>query len=139
MSLLRATFGDAQTTITSLAAGVGGTASTKLGDYIITAAGGNNGDGGVGALGLQFCGRAVISAAIFSALSAQMPETSGNVFFSILYFFCDTGLMNSARQLSIAAITAITPKGGALSMARSSAYVPPAQNFSKPSNCGSCK
>ncbi len=102
-------FGDAQTTVTSLVAGVGGALSTRVGTAIlnrIESAEPGASRGGVGALGLQFAGRAVISAAAFSVLQGYMPQTSQNIFFSILFFAADTGLMSAGVQLSHALVNA---------------------------------
>lgn len=103
MSFTARTLGDAQTTITSLAAGVGGATSSRLGDVVISYFPANS-DPGFGGLGLEFCARAVVSAAVFSGLSYGMPETSGNIFFSILYFACDRGLMQTAQALCFKAV-----------------------------------
>lgn len=101
-------FGDAQTTITSLAAGIGGVASSALGDFIVRRLGNDmRSSGGIGAIGLEFAGRAVISSAVFAGLHWMMPRTSENVFFSILFFAANRGLMGTALTLSGATIGAL--------------------------------
>jgi len=99
-------FGDAQTTIACLAGGIGGTVSDAIGNYAVSKVGA--GAQGMGATGLEFCFRAVVSAATFGALHAYMPETSSNIFFSILYFAADRGLMGSALALSRGTVGAAT-------------------------------
>jgi hypothetical protein len=116
-------FADAQTTVTSLAAGVGGVTASAIGDWIVLKVDPGSA-GGVGALGLQFIGRSVISAGVFIGLSSLMPNTSQNVFFSILFFAGNTGLMGSALALSNAAVNAVKKlldgSGGAVYAPRTS-------------------
>lgn len=139
MSVLANVLGDAQTTVTSLAAGVGGVASSALGDKLVSLAGADARNGGIGAIGLEFVGRAVISSAVFAGLAYLMPRTSENVFFSILFFAGNRGLMGSALTLSGATIGAfqrmnLPSKGGP-------AYAPsaaPAMPSITRSGCGSC-
>ncbi len=97
-------FGDAQTTIACLAGGIGGATSDAVSSMVIARVGGST--QGVGAVGLEFCFRAVVSAGTFGLLHSYMPETSGNIFFSILYFACDRGLMGTAVALSRATLNA---------------------------------
>lgn len=99
-------FADAQTTVTSLAAGVGGATANAIGDALVKAFD-PSGKGGLGAIGLQFVARAVTSAGVFIALQRMLPQTSENVFFSILFFACNPGLMGSAQTLSYAAVSAV--------------------------------
>lgn len=89
--MMAETFADAQTTITSLVAAVAGSVSDRAGDFVASALGlqGN----GLGGAGLEFCVRAVVSAGVFSLTSRALPETSGNIFFSILYFAADAKLV----------------------------------------------
>jgi len=99
MASVSQAFGDAQTTIACLASGVAGAVSDELGGYLVSMVS-QEPVPGLGAVGLEFCARAVISAAVFGQLHSWMPETSSNIFFSILFFAANRGLVNSALQLS---------------------------------------
>ena len=137
MSITQA-FGDAQTTITCLAGGVAGATSDALGSVVV----GRFNTGatpGIGAVGLEFCARAVISAGVFGCVHGYMPETSGNIFFSILYFACDRGLMSSAVGLSRAAVNAVsgTMRATATPTKGKSTPVPPANPTAIMTGCGS--
>jgi hypothetical protein len=105
MSIARA-FGDAQTTIACLAGGVAGASSDLAGNVVVGRFVNPQATPGVGALGLEFCVRAVISAGVFGVVHGYMPETSSNVFFSILYFACDRGLMSTGVGLARAVVGA---------------------------------
>jgi len=96
---LTSVVGDAQTTVTSLAGGVAGAASNAVGNYLVAKLN-PAGSMSFGTVGLEFCGRALISAAAFTIVSDYMPNTSKNIFFSILFFACDRGLMNAGVALS---------------------------------------
>jgi len=129
-------FGDAQTTITSLAAGIGGVASSALGDFIVSRLGNDlRSNGGIGAIGLEFAGRAVISSAVFAGLHWMMPRTSENVFFSILFFAANRGLMGTALTLSGATIGAFQR----LNLKPPQASPPPVSNaMPSPAKSGGC-
>jgi len=125
--------GDAQTSITSLGGGIAGAASNKLGDAIMNSLSVDTARGGIGALGIEFAVRATTSALMFNMVQNYMPGTSGNVFFSILFFGADRGLMQSGVALSTAIVYRITPTiptGPPPSRARAAAM--------KPADCG-CK
>ena len=135
MSLQQA-FGDAQTTIASLAAGIGGVASDSLASFAIAQVGAQS--QGVGALGLEFCFRAVVSAGCFGLLHSQMPETSNNIFFSILYFAGDRGLMMSAVALSRALVSTTTSAVKLGSVRTGPSRAAPSKNPTvNPTPCGS--
>lgn len=100
--MLSEIFGDAQTTITSLAGGIGGVTANAISDRLRLAIQGpllvlNP---GLGTAGLEFVGRAIVSASVFAALRACMPQTSENVFFTFLFFYCDQGLLNNGLAVS---------------------------------------
>lgn len=126
MSSIAQAFGDAQTTIASLAGGIGGATSDAVSSTIIARFGGAS--QGMGGVGLEFCLRAVVSAGTFGLLRGYMPETSSNIFFSILYFACDRGLLGSAVALSRNAVNAAssTVRAGVSPPPRPAAKVPPA-------------
>lgn len=105
MASVSQAFGDAQTTVACLASGIAGAASDEIGNYLVSAAS-SVPVPGLGAVGLEFCARAVVSAAVFGQLHAWMPETSSNIFFSILFFACNRGLMNSAVALARGTVAA---------------------------------
>jgi len=124
MSLSQA-FGDAQTTITCLAAGIGGATSDAISTAIVSRVA-PQATAGIGSLGLEFCLRSVVSAGTFGCLHSYMPETGNNIFFSILYFACDRGLMNSAVGLSKAAVNAVQRTAMSPMQRAPSQPVPPA-------------
>jgi len=129
-------FGDAQTTITCLAGGIAGATSDAIGNMVVGTFAMNS-TPGIGAVGLEFCGRAVISAGCFGLVHSYMPETSGNIFFSILYFACDRGLMSSAVGLSRAVVGAATgTMRGVASPPGKAAPVPPANPTAILTGCG---
>ena len=145
MASIHQAFGDAQTTIGCLAGGVAGASSDAIGTMLISRVAPASSPG-IGALGLEFCARAVVSAAVFGAVHNYMPETSGNVFFTFLYFTCDRGLLSSGVGLARAAVNAATgtfrnlapapgrnsvPTGGS-----GSSTVPPANPTAILTGCG---
>ena len=132
MSLQQA-FGDAQTTIACLAAGVAGATSDAISTAVVGAVA--QPSQGVGAVGLEFAFRAMVSAGVFGLVHSYMPETSNNIFFSILYFATDRGLINNAISLSRAAVSAVHRT--ALTATKP---VPRAQQPAQPPSCatGSC-
>lgn len=107
MNVLKSALYDAQTTVTSLGAGIGGATSTYIGNQLVALVG-PVGNANLGTVGLEFCARSVVSAAVFGALTSLMPETSQNVFFSILYFAADTGLVSTALAVSNQVVRAVT-------------------------------
>lgn len=103
---------DAQTTITSLMAGIGGAVSSELGDMMVSQF--MDRKPALGQVGIEFCGRAVISAGTFALVSSMMPETSQNIFFSILFFAADQGLVRSAVSLSRGVVKGVTSTAPAM-------------------------
>jgi len=100
--------GDVQTSIASLAGGIGGVFSTALADRaILTLDGGVQPPNTLGSVGLQFVGRAVISTTIFYVLRQWMPETSRNVLFTFLYFSGDSGLISTGIAVSKKVVSAV--------------------------------
>lgn len=97
---------DVSTTITSLAAGVAGMTCNKLSQYLINAAGGS-GNPGFGERGVQFVVRSTVTSIVFGVVASYMPQTSQNVFFSLLFFNTNSGLMNDAVGLSAAAVNSV--------------------------------
>lgn len=92
--------GDTQTTITSLAGGIGGVTANAISDRLRSALTGGFLSYSLGSAGLEFVGRAIVSATVFAGLRAAMPQTSENVFFTFLFFYCDQGLLNSGLTVS---------------------------------------
>jgi len=115
---------DAQTTITSLGAAVGGAASEVVGSYVIGAAGLRKNDGGLGSAGLAFVAQAIVSAVGFSVTASLMPETSGNIFFSIVFFASNPTLVNSAVTIGTGLVDAITKSSAGALRTRAPHYVP---------------
>lgn len=97
---------DVSTTITSLAAGVAGMTSNKLSQYLINAAGGSS-NPSFGERGVQFVVRSTVTSIVFGVVAGYMPQTSQNVFFSLLFFNTNSGLMNDAVGLSAVATNAV--------------------------------
>lgn len=97
---------DVSTTITSLAAGVAGMTCNKLSQYLINAAGGS-GNPGFGERGVQFVVRSTVTSIVFGVVAGYMPQTSQNVFFSLLFFNTNSGLMNDAVGLSAAVVNSV--------------------------------
>lgn len=110
--------GDAQTTLTSLGGGIAGVAADQLGSYVIAQAGGGKAD--LAHVAMDFAARSVVSAAAFGAVQSLMPETSSNVFFSILFFAANKGLMSSAVAVSYGVVNAVTGTMRSVSMPKKS-------------------
>lgn len=91
-------FGDAQTTITSLSAGIVGAATERVADMIVGKV--NMTGTGVGTMGMNFVLRAVLAAGGYSLVSGQFPGSSQNIFFSILFFAAQPKLMGAAVGVS---------------------------------------
>ena len=89
---------DSQTSILCLGGAVAGAAADKLGSMVVGAAGLRT-SSGVGSLGLDFVTRAVVSAAVFDAAVMVMPETSGNILFSIIFFAANPNLIRDAVEI----------------------------------------
>lgn len=100
MDLIQNTAKDVQTTVTSLGAAFAGVAAERGSAYIIRALGGRAIGTSMGAVGLNFIARAAVSSVAFAAASSLMPETSDNVFFTILFFACNPSLVGDARTLA---------------------------------------
>ena len=96
-SFISNTADDAQTAITSLGAAVAGAASEKLGNYAIRQVGSRGNS--FGDVGTRFILRSLISSAIFGATASLMPQTSGNIFFSIVFFAANFSLVSDAVTL----------------------------------------
>lgn len=98
---------DVSTTITSLAAGVAGTASNSVSNWLIKSAGGSSSPN-FGERGVQFVVRSTVTSIVFGVVASYMPQTSQNVFFSLLFFNTNTHLMQDAMVLSAQAFNAVT-------------------------------
>lgn len=92
-------FEDAQTSILCLGGAIAGSAADAIGTRIIALSGVKTWDGGLGGVGLDFVVRAVVSAALFDVSAALMPETSGNILFSIIFFAANQTLIRDAVQI----------------------------------------
>lgn len=119
-------FEDAQTSILCLGGAIAGSAADAIGTRIIALSGVKTWDGGLGGVGLDFVVRAVVSAALFDVSAALMPETSGNILFSIIFFAANQTLIRDAVQIGSIAT-------GFLSGFRS--LSPPAKKTSAASSC----
>lgn len=85
---------DAQTAVTSLAGAIAGAASDKVANTIISYARLGKNTSGLGDTGLRFIIRAGVTSVMFAGVAGAMPETSSNVFFSILFFAANRALVN---------------------------------------------
>src|SRR5271166_4426902 len=103
MSFLAEVVDDAETAILSIGAAVAGSASERISAYILHRATVINDKNVVGATGINFAVRALVGAAAFSAVSSFMPETSKNIFFSIVFFASYPSLVRDAVLLGNAA------------------------------------
>jgi len=134
--------GDIQTSVTSLVGAVGGVSSTYIGGQLISALEGSPTIKGnntsliqntVGSVGLQFVGRAAISSTIYYLLRRYMPDTSGNVLFTFLYFTGDSGLIATGVSFAQGVVGAVV---GAANKPKSGGAP---SNFSASSSGCSCK
>lgn len=107
-SFLSEVLQDSQTSILCLGGAIAGAAADKLGTMVVSASGLRSTNSGVGALGLDFVTRAVISAAAFDAAATLMPQTSGNILFSIIFFAANPNLVRDAVEIGRAAVGTLT-------------------------------
>lgn len=105
MSLFQNVLVDTQTTVTSLGGAVAGAASERLGSALV--AGFPRVAPGIGSVGLEFIGRAAVASVAFSAAASLMPETSQNVFFSIIFFACNPSLIANGRDFANSIVSAV--------------------------------
>lgn len=61
-----------------------------------------------GERGVQFVVRSTVTSIVFGVVASYMPQTSQNVFFSLLFFNTNTHLMQDAMVLSAQAFNAVT-------------------------------
>ena len=128
--VLASTVDDTQTVITSLGAAVAGSASEALGNLIIRKAGINGQS--FGDSGFRFVVRALVSSVCFSAVANVMPESSANIFFSIVYFAANRSVVTDAVAVGNSVVRAVglgLPKLGVLGPEKSPS----------PAACGQCK
>lgn len=130
------TFRDAQTAILSVAAAFGGSLSERLGSIVISRMGGGLKDG-FGQTGLRFVVRAVLGATIFTLLARQMPATSQNIFFSIVFFAANPSLVKDAVTLG-QTVTAMLFSGGGRVSPLPPQYAPGPYMSGKGCSSGSC-
>ncbi len=116
---------DVSTTITSLAAGVAGTASNSVSNWLIKSAGGSSSPN-FGERGVQFVVRSTVTSIVFGVVASYMPQTSQNVFFSLLFFNTNTHLMQDAMVLSAQAFNAVTKAVTGATATRASPTAPTA-------------
>lgn len=123
---------DSQTSILCLGGAVAGAAADKVATMVIGATGLRATNSGVGALGLDFVTRAVVSAAAFDIAATLMPETSGNILFSIIFFAANPNLIRDAVEIGRAAI-------GTVSFAARKPLVPPSHTAAMGESDCACK
>lgn len=129
---------DVSTTITSLAAGVAGTISNNIGSYLIKTAGGSS-NPNFGERGVQFVVRATVTSIVFGAVASYMPQTSQNVFFSLLFFNTNAALMVDAMSLSGQVVMAASKGFTSTVAARSTPTAPAAKPCGAPNSCAFSK
>lgn len=88
-------FRDAQTSITSLGGAAAGAAGEQLSNWIIRRTGIDQSEG-LGQTGLQFVVRSLVASTTFGLAARYMPETSENVFFSIVFFAASPSMVKDA-------------------------------------------
>ncbi len=91
-AIISNTVSDAQTAITSLGAAIAGSASEAIGNRLIMSANAGAGNG-IGDVGIRFVVRALVSSVAFGVAANLMPESSSNIFFSIVYFAANPSLV----------------------------------------------
>ena len=131
-AILSSTIDDTQTVITSLGAAIAGSASESLSNLVIRKAGINGQS--FGDSGFRFVVRAMISSVCFSAIANVMPESSSNIFFSIVYFAANRSVVTDAVAVGNSVVRAVglgLPTLGVLSN-------PPNPRDATKSDCGKC-
>lgn len=95
------TLSDTQTTVTSLGAAIAGVLSERVGNVLVRSMPTvSNPSVGLGNIGLSFIARSIAASVSFSAAAALMPETSQNIFFSIIFFACNPSLVSNGRDFA---------------------------------------
>lgn len=93
---------DVKTTITSLGGAVAGAASEWAAEQLISVVGVQKAS--AGDAGIRFVVRATTAALAFEGIAYLMPETSSNIFFSILFFAACPNLIKDGVGLAQALI-----------------------------------
>lgn len=106
-TFLANTVTDAQTAITSLGGALAGVVSEEAGNYIIRKANVNAGSG-IGDVGLRFIVRALVSSSSFGLATDMMPDTSGNIMFSIVFFAANPSLIRDAVTIAQILVRGVT-------------------------------
>jgi hypothetical protein len=94
--MLSQVIGDAKTSVTSLGGAIGGVASDKIANMVLAQVGLGNNKAGLGDVGLRFIIRAATTSLVFGGMSYLLPETSENIFFSIVFFAGNRALVSDA-------------------------------------------
>lgn len=106
-TLLTESFRDAQTSVSSLSAAIAGSAADRIAQMIISQSGLASTQG-AGQTGLKFIIRALVSSASFGLTARFLPGTSENIFFSVLFFAANPGLIQDGVLLGRTAVDALS-------------------------------
>ncbi len=99
MSFLSTVIADSQTTITCVFGAALGALGDMSGKYVTSALGFDRNTSGLGREGLTFVVHALTATAFFALGDAYLPETSSNVFYSVLFFAASPTLVQTGIQL----------------------------------------
>jgi hypothetical protein len=124
---------DSQTTITCAFGGILGTLGNETSNYVIRKAGLSTMGTHLGETGMSFVISAIVGSAFYILGDTYLPETSSNIFYSILFFSSSSTLMSTG--LAIAKLTAGGLTGAMARESPESTYQAPKYRM-PPSSCG---
>lgn len=114
-SFIQSTLADTQTTVTSLGGALAGVAAERVGTMVLAQFPRQK---SLGNVGLEFVARSVVASVAFSTAASIMPETSQNIFFSIIFFACNSSLISTGKDFANILIDAALPRGAKVAPTR---------------------